>query len=180
MESDLYKIKQQNFLTVLTYYNKTKEKAENYYLFIKKYKKYTQEYLSKIKNIFLDYSSSLYEEVYDFSDDNKIDYDSEDNGEDSEDININKSIFDLNLNWNENNNKINITNISNNSSIMKNDILKSNNINVELSPIFKLTNIIFKQIKNQISGLKLFLKGIDTSLEVFKKNIESFQKKYRK
>ena len=43
MESDLYKIKQQNFLTVLTYYNKTKEKAENYYLFIKKYKKYTQE-----------------------------------------------------------------------------------------------------------------------------------------
>lgn len=176
MESDLYKIQQQNFLTVLTYYNKTKEKTENYCLFIKKYKKYTQEYLSKIKNIFLDYSSSLYEEVYDFSDDNIIDNDSEDNGEDSEDINTNKSIFDLNLNRNDNNNKINITNINNNSLIIKNDVLKSNNIIVELSPIFKLTNIIFKQIKNQINGLKLFLKGIDTSLGNFEKNIENTKK----
>ena len=176
MESDLYKIQQQNFLTILTYYNKTKEKAENYYFFIDNYKQYTKEYLSKIKNIFSVYSPSLYEEAYNLDEEEMNDDNLEDSEED--DLNTNKSIFDLDIspNDNKNQNKIIISSINNNNSFIKNGTLNTNNIKVDLSPIFKLTNVIFKQIKNQINGLNSFLKGIDASTKNFKKIVDNSKK----
>ena len=46
------------------------------------------------------------------------------------------------------------------------------NIDLDLSPIYKITNIIVKQFKTQINGLKQFLKDLDLSKETFKKLIE--------
>ena len=178
MDTDLYKFQQQNFLTVLTYFNKTKEKAENYYLYIQKYKEYTSQYLTQIKQLYSFFSPSLYNknlnENININEENKIninnngiDNDSDDDIDDEEENG--KNIFDLDIE----NNKLNISNISllNNSfSSFKND--KKHSCEIDLSPIYKMTNIIFKQFKNQINGLKLFLKGIDLSIENFKKLIE--------
>ena len=51
MKSRLYKISQENFDTILAYYNITKEKAEKYYDYINKYKQYTQDYFLNIKEL---------------------------------------------------------------------------------------------------------------------------------
>ena len=51
MKSKLYTISQENFDTILAYYNITKEKAEKYYDYINKYKEYTQDYFLKIKEL---------------------------------------------------------------------------------------------------------------------------------
>ena len=100
MDTDLYKFQQQNFLTLLSYYNKTKEKAEKYYFYIQKYKEYTSQYLTKIKKLYNDYSpsisdKSLYDKNYEEA---KNDEDLEDihkNIFDMEDIKYNKNIFDM-------------------------------------------------------------------------------------
>ena len=52
METDLYTIQNKNIITYLSYFNAISEKAENYYLFIQSYKKYTSEYFDKILNLF--------------------------------------------------------------------------------------------------------------------------------
>lgn len=169
MESNLYKIQQQNFLTTLEYYNKIKEKAENYYSFMKEYKESTRKYLLTIKKIYKDFSPSLNK--------NNFHYLNKDNNyeenEADEDLEEDKNIFELDLN---NKNKINIIDINNNNSLIKNDIKQNNNIEIDLSPIFTVTNIIFKQLKNQIDGLKLFFKGIDESIISFHNLIEKTKK----
>jgi len=57
METDLFNNQNKNILTYLSYFNSISEKAENYYLFIQSYKKYTSEYFEKISNLFKKYSS---------------------------------------------------------------------------------------------------------------------------
>lgn len=177
MDSELYKIQQQNFLTILSFYNKAREKADNYYSFIEKYKNDTKEYLKKIKYLFSYYSPALYEQIEDlFGEEKKENEDDKDKEEDADDLyldtrNRGKSIFDLDLDNNKNkqNNIINI----------KNDI-KVNNIEVDYSPIYKMTNTLFKQLKIQIKSLKLFLKGIDSSIENLKNVINNTKKEIQK
>ena len=57
METDLFNNQNKNILKYLSYFNAISEKAENYYLFIQSYKKYTSEYFDKISNLFKKYSS---------------------------------------------------------------------------------------------------------------------------
>ena len=57
METELFNNQNKNILTYLSYFNAISEKAENYYLFIQSYKKYTSEYFDKISNLFKKYSS---------------------------------------------------------------------------------------------------------------------------
>ena len=57
METDLFNNQNKNILTYLSYFKAISEKAENYYLFIQSYKKYTSEYFDKISNLFKKYSS---------------------------------------------------------------------------------------------------------------------------
>ena len=54
MKSKLYKISQENFETIIKYYNSINSKIKIYYDNIIKYKKYTEDYCSKIKNLFND------------------------------------------------------------------------------------------------------------------------------
>ena len=177
MDSDLYLLQQQNFLTMVSYYNKSREIAENYYSYAEKYKQYTKKYYNKIKQLFSYYSTSLYDEGEYLDEENDDINDNNDNekdlDEDDEDSIDNKNIFNLNLKK-ENNNKI--ININNNSLNIKNDIKTNNNTRVDLPPIYKLTTIFFKQFKNQINGLKLFLKEIDISIKNFKNALDQIKK----
>ena len=181
MDSDLYMIQQQNFLTILTYYNKTKEKADNYYSYIEKYKECTKLYLSKIKNIYDEFSPSLYEDILDFTEEEEID----DNIiEETDDLGINKNIFDLDNNKNkiENDNINSINTINNINTVNTINIINSNNnknIKIDLSPVFKMTNIIFKHNKNQMKGLNLFLKGLDITMENFKNLLDQTKKEIK-
>lgn len=159
MDSELYYLQQQNFLAAVSFYNKTREKAENYCAYIQKYKEYTNEYLTKIKKLFSYYSPSLYEEVIEI-----LDEENEEKEDDIIDKEENKSIFDLILDKNKSN-----------ISINRNEI-KEKNTGIDLSPIYKMTNIIFKQFKRQIKGLNKFLKGIELPIEDLKKIID-FSKK---
>ena len=173
MDSDLYKLQQQNFLNIITYYNKTKEKAENYYSYMQKYKEHTSDYLTQIKKLFNYFSPSLYNKKCNenINEGNKIIIDDKqkiNEEEDDDDEYIGKSIFDLDLNEN----KLDIAYIRRYSTPITKYNSKKQNIDFDLSPIYKVTNIIFNLFKNQINGLKLLLKDIDTSMETFKNLIE--------
>ena len=185
MDTDLYKIQQQNFLTLLSYYNKTKEKAEKYYFYIQKYREYTSQYLTQIKKLYNDYSpiisdKSLYDENYeainddeDLEDINKNIFDIKDDKNifDMEDIKDNKNIFDME--------DIPDDNSENNPSFNNMNRDEQSN-NLDLSSLYELTNIIFVQFLNQINGLNLFLKGIDLMTENFKKSIEKIKTQINK
>ena len=172
MDSDLYKFQQQNFLNIITYYNKTKEKAENYYSYMQKYKEHTSDYLTQIKKLFNCFSPSLYNKKCDenINEGNKIIIDDKQkiNEEEDDDEYIGKSIFDLDLNEN----KLDIAYIRRYSTPICKVSSNKQNIDLDLSPIYKVTNIIFQLFKNQINGLKLLLKDIDSSMETFKNLIE--------
>ena len=172
MDSDLYKFQQQNFLNIITYYNKTKEKAENYYSYMQKYKEHTSDYLTQIKKLFNYFSPSLYNKKCDenINEVNKIIIDNKQNinEEEDDDEYIGKSIFDLDLNEN----KLDIAYIRRYSTPICKVSSNKQNIDLDLSPIYKVTNIIFQLFKNQINGLKLLLKDIDSSMETFKNLIE--------
>ena len=170
MDSDLYLLQQKNFLTTVAYNNKTREIAENYLSYIQKYKEYTKQYYNKIKEIFSYYSTSLYD-PFDEENNDHIEDNEDENENEDDDLNEDKNIFDLEPDKNNNN----IFNNFNESLFIKNDI-KANNIEVDLPPIYKMTNIFFKQFKNQINGLKLFLKGIDISIKDFKNALEKIKK----
>ena len=172
MDSDLYLLQQKNFLTTVAYNNKTREIAENYLSYIQKYKEYTKQYYNKIKEIFSYYSTSLYDPFDEENNDHIEDNENENENEnEDDDLNEDKNIFDLEPDKKNNN----IFNNFNESLFIKNDI-KANNIEVDLPPIYKMTNIFFKQFKNQINGLKLFLKGIDISIKDFKNALEKIKK----
>ena len=170
MDSDLYKFQQQNFLNIIAYYNKTKEKAENYYSYMEKYEEYTSKYLNQIKQLYNSFFLSLYNKNLDENLNEKNDlningnYLINDDEDDDEEYKEGKSIFDLNIN----DNKINISNSLSIKEINDN----KQNLDLDLSPIYKITNIIVKQFKTQINGLKQFLKDLDLSKETFKKLIE--------
>ena len=158
MDTELYKIQQQNFLSIVEYFNKAKEKAENYCTYMQNYKDYTKQYLKKIRKLFIDFSSSLYDKSINPSEDFLI-------LEEEEDMDKDEDILDSNLNKN----KINIE-----KNIIKND--KKITFNLDLSPINKLTNTIYKQFYIQINGLNLFVKGLDLSIDNFKSIINTIKK----
>jgi hypothetical protein len=174
MESDLYINQQENFLTILKYYNKSKEKADNYYSYIEKYKECTKKYLSNIKKIYDEFSPSLYEDLLNFTEEDEID----DNIGETDDPVASKNIFDLDNNKNNIEiNDINSINSVNTINTINNiNITNSNSIKIDLSPIFKMTNIIFKNNKNQIKGINLFLKGLDITMDNFKNLLEQTKK----
>ena len=52
MESNIYRISKENFETILKYYKLINKKVNNYYDIIIKYREYTKEYYSKLKELF--------------------------------------------------------------------------------------------------------------------------------
>lgn len=160
MDSELYKIQQQNFLTILTFYNKAREKADNYCLFIEKYKEYTKEYLKKIKQLLSFYSPSLYDEVVDDLFEEEIE-DNKDQINNDEDYLVNRNSIKNIINLGNDKNKEN--DIINNKNDEKNQVIEE-----DYSPLNKLTNLLFKQLKTQIKGLNLLLKDIDLPIETLK------------
>ena len=52
MESNIYRISKENFETILKYYKIINKKVKNYYNVIIKYREYTKDYYSKIKELF--------------------------------------------------------------------------------------------------------------------------------
>ena len=134
METDLYNYQNKNILTYLSYYSKVNQRAENYYLFIKKYKKYTSEYLKSITILLNSFTPSF----------NKV----------------------------ENNN--NIIQINNNEQNIK------NKIELDLSPLDKITEMIYKECKAQINSLNFFLKNIELSLDNFKGTLKQTKKDVEK
>jgi hypothetical protein len=52
MESNIYRISKENFETILKYYKLINKKVNNYYDVIIKYREYTKEYYSKLKELF--------------------------------------------------------------------------------------------------------------------------------
>ena len=125
METDLYHYQCKNILTYFSYYSSIKQRAENYYFFIKQYKKYTSEYLNTITFLLNSFTPSFSK--------------------------------------NKNNNKKNTHNIQIN--IKENTLI--NESELDLSPLDKITSMIYKEFQEQISSLKFFLKNIDISLDNF-------------
>ena len=149
MKSRLYRISQENFDTILAYYNITKEKAEKYYNYIIKYKEYTKDYYLNIKQLFnkeenvsdLNKDLNEYEEII-------IDY-------------SNKTV----------NNKNTILNISNNSNNNNSKIKKDINI----LPIQNIIDKFNKFFNYQMQSLQIFIDSIDTSLNQIHNIIEQNQ-----
>lgn len=169
MDTELYKLQHQNFLLILEYFNKAKLKAENYCTYIQKYKEHTKHYLIQIKRLYKDFLSSLYDKSIDSLDkESNVNEEMDIDDDDEDDEDLDKNIFDLDLNENKENME------KKKNSPIKKDI--KNNFNLDLSPISKLTNCIYKQFKNQINGLKLFLKGIDLSVDNYKSLINKLKK----
>ena len=71
MKSKLYEISQENFETIKKYFDITNLKVKNYYNNILKYKQYTSEYCSKIKQLFEKTASNENLELYEII---QIDY----------------------------------------------------------------------------------------------------------
>ena len=71
MKSRLYEISQENIETIIKYYDSTNLKIKNYYNNILKYKQYTNEYCSKIKQLFENTASNDNLESYEII---QIDY----------------------------------------------------------------------------------------------------------
>jgi len=125
METDLYHYQCKNILTYFSYYSSIKQRAENYYFFIKQYKKYTSEYLNTITLLLNSFTPSFSK------------------------------------------NKNNKTNTNHNIqiNIKENELI--NESELDLSPLDKITSIIYKEFQEQINSLKFFLKNIDISLDNF-------------
>ena len=125
METDLYHYQCKNILTYFSYYSSIRQRAENYYFFIKQYKKYTSEYLNTITLLLNSFTPSFSK------------------------------------------NKNNKTNTNHNIqiNIKENELI--NESELDLSPLDKITSIIYKEFQEQINSLKFFLKNIDISLDNF-------------
>ena len=138
---------------------------------MQKYKEYTSNYLNQIKQLYYNFFPSLYNKNLDdkinenYQINNNENYLINDEEEEEDDDEYKgKNIFDLDID----NEKLNTSNFISTNEIKDN----KQNIDLDLSPIYKITNIIFKQFKTQINSLKIFLKDIDSSKETFKKLIE--------
>lgn len=59
METDLYNYQCKNISTYLSYYSSVNKRAENYYFFIKDYKKYTSTYLNSIQSLLNSFTPSF-------------------------------------------------------------------------------------------------------------------------
>ena len=148
MKSKLYQLSQENFETILAYYKLTKEKSQKYYDYFIKYKEYTNNYCTNIKQL--------------FNNDENI-------------SNINNDINDyenitIDYRFNPNNNSNNIINLSNTNV---NNLKAIKKINI--SPIQHNINKINKFFNLNIQSLQLFVDTIHTSLEQLKQNIDESQ-----
>ena len=148
MKSRLYRISQENFDTILAYYNITKEKAEKYYNYIIKYKEYTKDYYLNIKQLF--------NKEENISDLNK-------NLKEYEEITIDYNSKTLN------NNKINLLNITNNNNNSK---IKKN---INILPIQNIIEKFNKFFNYQMQSLQFFIDSIDTPLNQIHHIIEQTQ-----
>ena len=54
METNLYKISQENFYTLLAYYRIIKKESKKYYDYIMKYKEFTQDYYLNLTQLFIE------------------------------------------------------------------------------------------------------------------------------
>ena len=123
METDLYKFESKNILIYLSYFSCFRKRAENYYFFINKYKKYTSDYLNNI-TLLLKSVNPLLKDIK------------------------NNNLMDIEITDNEDN--------------------FSNENELDLSPLDKITSLIYEELKKQINSLNFFLKSIELSLDNFK------------
>ena len=145
MKTKLYKLEQENFETILAYYNTIKLRAKKYYNYILKYKEITNNYLLNIKQLFI--KEENISNLNNFLNDYKT-------------ISI-----DYNINFNDNKQN-NINNINNN-------LIEKKKINI--STIQHSVAKINKFFNLQIEALQLFVGTIQTPLAQLYQIIEQSQ-----
>jgi len=165
MKSKLYKIEQENFGTILSYYYLTKSKSIKYYNYLLKYKEITNNYLSNIKQLFI--KEENISNLNNFLNDYKI------------------ITIDYNINYNENKQN-DINNINNNIlrkkidiSIIQNSIAKINkffNLQIEALQLFVSTiQTPLDQLNQIIEQSQTEIENIENDYQIQK---ETFFKKY--
>ena len=145
MNSNLYKLLEENFQTILAYYNITKEKAKKYYDYIIKYKEYTKEYYLNIKELFKE--ENISEVIYH--------------------LNAFKRIITIDFNNKPINNKIDLPDNNNDSYKIKKSI--------NILPIQKIIDLFNQFFRYKIQSLKIFIDSIDTPLNKLQQIIEQTQ-----
>ena len=148
MKSKLYQLSQENFETILAYYTITKEKAQKYYDIIIKYKEYTNNYCSNIKELF-----NYDENILNLKNDLK-DYE----------------IITIDYRFNPKNKSSNTINLSNTNF---NNLKVEKKINI--SPIQHNIDKINKFFNLNIQSFQLYVDTIQTSLLQLNQNIEESQ-----
>ena len=146
MKSKLYKLEQENFETILAYYNAIKVRAKKYYNYIDKYKEITNNYLLDIKQLFI--KEENISNLNNFLNDYKT-------------ISI-----DYNINYNNDNKQNNINNINNNLIVKK---------KIDISTIQNSVAKINKFFNLQIEALQLFVSTIQTPLNQLHQIIDQSQ-----
>ena len=146
MESNLYKILQENFETLLKYYEIENKNIKNHYNYFIKYKEYTKEYCLKVRELYK-------EEIKDF------------NYGDYEQIEINLGLNDPNAINNKNNkNKKNDIN-----QIIFNK-------NIKITPIKNSIKEINNFIKDFNNYLEIFIESMQIPISNLNQYIEISEK----
>ena len=154
MKSKLYRISQENFDTILAYYNITKEKAEKYYDYIKKYKDFTQNYLLDIKEL-LNKDKNIF------------------------DLNMNLNEYEtitIDFNDKTSNNKNNLLNNSNNSKIKKEIDIKPIKINID--KINKFFNYQIQSLQLFIDSIETPLNQLNQTIEETQIQMNNIKNEY--
>ena len=145
MNSNLYKILEENFETILTYYKITKENAKKYYDYIIKYKEYTKEYYLNIKELFKE--ENISEVIHD--------------------LDTSKRIITIDFSNRQNNSKINLSDNNKDKQIIKK--------NINILPIQKIIDLFNQFFRYKMQSLKLFIDCIDIPLNKLQEIIEKTQ-----
>lgn len=158
MESNLYKILQENFETLLKYYEIENKSIKTHYNYLIKYKEYTKEYCLKVREMFK-------EEIKDF------------NYGDNEQIEINLGLNDPNAINNKNNkSKRNDFNQIFNKTIkitpIKNNIKKFNNF---IKDFNNYLEIFIESMQIPISNLNQYIEDSEKEINSIK-NLNEEQK----
>ena len=158
MESNLYKILQENFETLLKYYEIENKNIKTHYNYLIKYKEYTKEYCLKVREMFK-------EEINDF------------NYGDNEQIEINLGLNDPNaINNKSNKNKRNDFNQIFNKTIkitpIKNNIKKFNNF---IKDFNNYLEIFIESMQIPISNLNQYIEESEKEINSIK-NLNEEQK----
>ena len=149
METELYKISLENFETILAYYNIVKDKAKKYYNYIIKYKEYTNNFYSNIKQLF-SANENISEPNHNFKQFEKIEID----------LGVNKTRKSIGFKILQNNN-------------INNDQKKEKKINI--MPIQKSINRINKFLNTYMFSLNLIIESLESPLKELNQYIEETQ-----